>query len=100
MRGPGQNITARHSLRNPSRAGSYPVQFDLRIELKALSRLAHDADGDVHPPGRSMDECFHGRDLANDQNREGIEVNLVNPVLDDEIADHGETNQRVYAGRR
>ncbi len=47
-----------------------------------------------------MDEYLHGSDLANDKDRERVEVNPVNPALDNEVADHAETNQRVHAGRR
>jgi hypothetical protein len=37
---------------------------DYRID--ALSRLAKDGVGDVHPPRRRVDECLHGDDLPND----------------------------------
>jgi len=57
-----------------------------------------DAVCDIHPPRRRVDECLHGGDLADDQDRERVKVDLVNLVLDDEIADHAETNQRIHAG--
>jgi hypothetical protein len=56
--------------------------------------------GDICPPRRRVDECLYGDDLPNDQHRERVEVDLVNPAIDDEVADHAETDQRVYAGRR
>ena len=56
--------------------------------------------GDIRPPGRCVYECLYGDDLPNDQHRERVEVDLVNPAIDDEVADHAETDQRVYAGRR
>jgi SOS-response transcriptional repressor LexA len=68
-----------------------------RVEALGLLK---EAVGDVHPPRRRVDECLHGGDLTNDQDRERVQVNLVNPVFDDEVADHAETNQSVHPGWR
>jgi len=62
--------------------------------------LADNPVGDIHPPWRRVEECFHGGDLAEDQDRQRIEVDPVNPALDDEIANHAEKNQRVHASWR
>ena len=44
------------------------LQFENRAE--ALGGLAKDAVGDIHPPRRRVNECLHGGDLANDQDRD------------------------------
>jgi hypothetical protein len=74
--------------------------LDLSIGLKRSTDLANDAIGDIHPPRRRVEECLHGGDLGNDQDRKRVEVNPVDAAIDDEVADDAETNQRVYAGRR
>ena len=62
--------------------------------------LTKDSVSDIHPPWRRVDEYLRGDYWANDEDRERVEVNVVNPAVDDEVADHTEENQRVYASRR
>ena len=59
--------------------------------------LAQERGGDVHPPGRGAEVGLHAEDLKNEEQRKGVEIDLVDATVDDEVAEDAEKDQCVDA---
>src|ERR1700693_372521 len=54
----------------------------------------------MHPPRRGVEVGLHTEDLKEEQQGEGVQIHLVNPAVNDEVAQDAEKDQSVYADGR
>ena len=67
---------------------------------ECMDTLAQEDGANAHPPGRGVEIGLHAEDLEDDEQGKGVEIHLVDPAVDDEIAHDAEKDQCVDAGGR
>ena len=69
----------------------------LRICCRSSS-LTQDCGGYAQPPVRGVEIGLHAEDMEEDEEGKGVEIDLVDAAVDDEVAENAEENQGVYSG--